>query len=60
MPTKKVGQPLKHIVHDIEGKIVDGLKYDDRNDTYYTYYKDQQGKNKKKYFGRDKTKGGCP
>ena len=56
MPRKKVGQPLKHIVHNNDGKIIDGLKYDIKNDTYYAYYKDEQGKNKKKNFGRDKEK----
>lgn len=54
MPRKKVGQPLKHIVHTIDGKIVDGLKYDIQNDTHYAYYKDEHGTNKKKNFGRNK------
>ena len=56
MQHKKVGQPIKHIVHDNDDKIIDGLKYDIKNDTHYAYYKDEQGKNRKKNFGRDKDK----
>ena len=49
----KIGSPLRNFVHDKKGKLIAGLRLDTGTKTYYTPIKDEQGKNKKKTFGRD-------
>ena len=54
-PPKKIGRPSsnKSKVFDRMGNLVDGLSYDPRNKSYYTYYKDDDGKYHKKGFRSD-------
>lgn len=53
--TNKVGRARINLIYDSQGNIIDGLSFDNANQTYRCQYK-EKGKWVNKYFGRNKEK----
>jgi integrase len=54
MATQKIGRPRKNLIYDDAGNQIAELSFDSGTSTYFSSYKDGNGKFKKATFGRDK------
>jgi hypothetical protein len=50
----KMGRPLKNLIYDKESNLIVGLSFDKGSKTYFSSYKDSEGKFQKATFGRNK------